>query len=150
MVKKRTKSNCSRRHKSHTKRCATRHHKKHYSRKHMRKHSRKHLKKYNKRRHRYSRRQRGGKKYTPGGWNWSFIPTWKTRNTLTPTPLLNLGRSMITGGENLMNGWNGVPSAVSPLPTAQPDLLIEKQPVIPPNLTAINKNAQNYVMSKYA
>ena len=111
-------------------------------------HHKKH-KKYSKKggyRRRLTRVQKGGK-YQPGEWNWSLTPTWRTRNTFTPTPLVNLGRIALTGGENLINGWKGIPEAVSPLPTAQPDLLVDREIVIPPNLTAINKKAQQQVMA---
>ena len=117
----------------------------HKSRHHKSKH---HKSKHHKSRHNKSRRVQRGGKYTPGGWNWSgFTPTWRTRNTFMPQSILNLGRSVITGGENLVNGWNGLPKVVSPYPTHQPDLTIKQKLVIPPNITAINKAAQEYVVN---
>ena len=86
------------------------------------------------------RRQRGGKN-TPGAWNWGLTPTWRTRNTLTPQPLVNLGRSALTGGENLINGWRGIPAEVSPMPSVQPGLKADMPVMVPPNLTALNAQA---------
>lgn len=105
--------------------------------------------KKSKRKHTQRRHLQKGGKYTPGGWNWSFIPSWKTRNTLIPTPLLNLGRVALTDSKNMVNRWQGIQDYVSPLPTAQPNLLIDNNIVIPPNLTAINKNAQKSVINAF-
>ena len=96
---------------------------------------------------RLTRRQYGGKS-APGEWSWgSWNDTWRKRNTFIPTTLVNFGRSALTGGENLLNGWNGIPEQVSPLPYAQPDLITEQQVVIPPDLTSLNILAQNKVDS---
>ena len=136
--------------KRHSKRHSKRHHKMHMHHKKHKKHMhhKKH-KRYSKKgghRRRLTRLQTGGK-YHPGEWSWgNWTPTWRTRNTFTPTPLVNLGRLALTGGENLINGWKGLPETVSPLATAQPDLLIDQEIIIPPDLTAINKKAQQDVM----
>lgn len=137
--------------KRHSKRHSKRHHKMHMHHKKHKKHMhhKKH-KRYSKKgghRRRLTRLQKGGK-YHPGEWSWgNWTPTWRTRNTFTPTPLVNLGRLALTGGENLINGWKGLPKKVSPLPTKQPDLIIDQEPIIPPDLTAINKKAQQDVIS---
>ena len=73
-------------------------------------------------------------------------PNMENKKYIYTHSLVNLGRLALTGGENLINGWKGLPETVSPLATAQPDLLIDQEIIIPPDLTAINKKAQQDVM----
>ena len=103
---------------------------------------------YRRRHHRTRRRhsQRGGKN-TPGAFNFSLTPNWRTRNTLTPTAVVNLARGALTGGENLINGWRGIPAEVSPMPSAQPGLESSPPLLVPPNLTALNQQAAAEVQS---
>ena len=145
--KTRCKTRCKHRRSRHHR---SRHHKSrhHKSRHHKSRHHKKHRRHHRVRHHRTKKRQRGGSNFTPGAFNLDFTPTWRTRNTLTPAPLLNLARSATTGVENIWNGLQGITAVESPLPGVQKSLDISRPQMLPANISAANINAQQQVKTQ--
>ena len=126
------------------------HHSRHFRTKHRYSHSkskynRARLNRRRRRRTRHRARQYGGKKCSGAGeWNpWAWTDTWKTRNTFMPQSIVNLFRSGVTGGENLIRNWEGKQQRLSPDPTKT-----NLRPSAPPDIGMIDIASLNAAAQK--